>query len=204
MIYLFCTLLLFTVVGGHKHFAAVGICRALLEAAVQNYITDHGHYVNHTKNHKCAFLMTSKTTVTDALEHMLGCPGQLNTWKYFQKNAKLFTSAPGKSVYKGLSEHIHFEMHPSENIANVPDWMEPISKRFLIRLLKIQNYEVNIITTGGYTRPPVPREIETSPETSPVASPVVDRKRKSSEEISDTATSSAPKIKRRKERKKNK
>lgn len=117
----------------------------------------------------------------------------MQTWSKFQKNAKLCTSAPGKAVYKQLSERIHFEMQPSENKAEVPDWMEPTSKRFLIRLLLAQNYEVNIIKTDGTTRPPVARELETSPETSPASG----RKRKSSEEISDIATSSAHKKKKK-------
>ena len=93
-------------------------------------------------------------------------------------------------VYKQLSELIHFEMHPSENKAEVPDWIDPTSKRFLIRLLLAQNYEVNIIKNDETTRPPVARELETSPEAS-------GRKRKSSEEISDIATSSARKKKKK-------
>jgi hypothetical protein len=160
--FIYCAVLLFTLVGGHKHFAAVGTCRALLEASVQNYITDHAKYVNNTKNNKCNFSMTAKTTVSDALDHMLVCAGNLHTWSKFQKNAKLCTSAPGKAVYKQLSERIHFEMQPSENKANIPDWMEPISKRFLIRLLLAQNYEVSIITTDGTTRPPVAGELDIS------------------------------------------
>jgi hypothetical protein len=103
-------------------------------------------------------------------------------------------------VYKQLSERIYFEMQPYENKANIPDWMEPISKRFLIRLLLAQNYEVSIITTDGSTRPPVAGELETSPESSPVTSPISGRKWNCSEEISDAATSSARKKKKKERR----
>jgi hypothetical protein len=98
--------------------------------------------------------MNSKTTVSDALDHMVVCNGNLLTWNYFKRNEKLFSSFPGKAVYKELSEYIHF-WYVSISKYSWCFWLD-WSKRFLLRLLKTQNYEVNIISTDGLIRPPVP------------------------------------------------
>jgi len=73
------------------------------------------------------------TTVSDALDHMVVCGGELETWKFFKKNAKLLTSAPDKSVYSQLSDYLHTQiMSAKENVVSISEWIEPIAKRFLL------------------------------------------------------------------------
>lgn len=153
---------------GDLHFSTVGTCRVLLESATRNYISDHVRYVSHTKNPKCTYCMTVKcTTISDALDHMQACTGALESWRIFKKNAKLTTSGPGESVYSQLSDYMHTQMFSKENVVSIPEWLEPVMKRFLLRLFIAKSFKVNIVDARGEIREPVPKEFETSPQTSP-------------------------------------
>ena len=147
------------------------------------YIKDHVKYVNNTKSAKCTHSLTTKTSVSDALDHMQSCPGQLETWKPFKTNSKLYLSAPGKSVYSALSESVH-TAYPKENQVHIPEYLDPIPKRFLLRLFKVLGYRVHIIDRDGNLRDPVPDELET-----PQPSPVEKQKRGRSESGIDESTS---------------
>ena len=149
--------------------SAVVMCRCLLEAQVRNYIKDH------VKGSRCSHILTPKTTVSDALDHMQTCCGQLEGWKLFKNNTKLFTSAPGRSVYSALSESVH-TADVKENQVQVPEFLEPIPKRFLLRLFTALQYVVKIVDRQGNVRDPVRDELYTA-----VPSPVkVTRKRSNS------------------------
>ena len=155
--------------------SAVVMCRCLLEAQVRNYIKDHVRYVSNVKGSRCSHILTPKTTVSDALDHMQTCCGQLEGWKLFKNNTKLFTSAPGRSVYPALSESVH-TADVKENQVQVPEFLEPIPKRFLLRLFTALQYVVKIVDRQGNVRDPVRDELYTA-----VPSPVkVTRKRSNS------------------------
>ena len=153
------------------HYSAVGTCRVLLESSMRNYVCDHNIYSNLTKA-KCKVKLNKTTlNVSEALDHMLECPGKLESWKFFTKNAKLLTSAPGRELYHHLSNVIHNEMGAKENKVSVPEWLEPIEKRFLLRLFKVKGFIVNVIDLGGKIRAPVEDEWNSSPESTPEPSP---------------------------------
>lgn len=178
--------------------SSVVVCRTLLESQVKHYIQDHVKYVNNTKAPKCTHVLNSKTSVSDALDHMQSCPGQLETWKVFKSNSKLYTSAPGKAVYSSLSESVH-TAYVKENQVHIPEFLEPIPKRFLLRLFKVLQYRVQVVDREGNLRDPVPDELET-----PQSSPEIDKKKnkrsqsESSNDTSDNKTSKKKKSKKNK------
>jgi len=103
---------------------------------------------------------------------MVDCPGNIDFWRYFKKNSKLSTSAPGRSVYGALSDYIHnTALSARANNVEVPDWLEPVEKRFLLRLFMVKNFQVRVVDTHGNVRVPTESELDTSPENSPVVSP---------------------------------
>jgi hypothetical protein len=187
----------------NEHFTAVGTCRVLLEYSVQNYITDHNCYINNTKNPKCHYKFPNRlnVNVSDALDHMVKCEGKLDSWKFFSKNSKLCTSAPGKSLYKSLSEYIHTQMSAKENIVKIPEWLEPIEKRFLLRLFKVRGYQVRVIGTAGEVRDPTEHELVTSPEVSPVK--LNKSKNKRNTEDNEVAIGASNEIEEKKKKRKN-
>eukprot|EP01031_Cornospumella_fuschlensis_P032844 gene32844-39715_t len=140
--------------------SSVVVLRALLESQVRQYIQDHVKYVNNTKSAKCCHILTAKTPVSEALDHLQCCSGQLETWRAFKNNSKLYTSAPGRRVYAALSESVH-TASVRENKVHVPEFLEPIPKRFLLRLFKILGYRVQVVDVHGNVRDPVPDELET-------------------------------------------
>ncbi len=89
--------------------SAVVMCRCLLEAHARNYVSDHTRYVNNTPGRLCSHNLTAKTSVSEALDPMEECCGQLKGWKLFKSNNKLFASASGRSVYSALFESVHTE-----------------------------------------------------------------------------------------------
>mmetsp|Transcript_20122 Transcript_20122/g.27647 ORF Transcript_20122/g.27647 Transcript_20122/m.27647 type:complete len:205 (+) Transcript_20122:38-652(+) len=158
------------------HFSAVGTCRVLLESSMKNYVCDHNLYSN-LKKAKCKVKLSKTLNVSEALDHMLECPGKLESWKFFSKNSKLLTSAPGRELYNHLSNYIHNEMGAKENKVSVPEWLEPIEKRFLLRLFKAKGYIVNVIDLVGNIRAPVEDEWNSSPDSTPEPSPLKVSKR---------------------------
>ena len=141
---------------------------------MRNYVHDHNQYSN-LKKAKCKFKLSKTLNVSEALDHMLECPGKLESWKFFTKNSKLLTSAPGREVYSHLSNFIHNEMGAKANKVSVPEWLEPIEKRFLLRLFKAKGFIVNVIDFAGNVRAPVDDEWNSSPNSTPEPSPVIEK-----------------------------
>jgi len=98
--------------------------RILLESSLRNYVYDHIQYRN-LKRAKCKVKLSKMLSVTEALDHMLECPGKLGSWKFFTKNFKLLTPAPESELY---NHHIHNNMGAKENRVLVPEWLDPIEK----------------------------------------------------------------------------
>lgn len=169
--------------------SSIVICRTLLESQARHYISDHIRYVSNTKSAKCKHVMNTKTSVSEALDHMQCCAGQLESWKLFKTNSKLFTSAPGRSVYAALSESVHTAF-VKENQVHIPEQLEPIPKRFLLRLFQALQYRVQVVDEYGNLRDAVPDELE-APNTTPQKASNPKKRRLSigSESSSSTATS---------------
>jgi len=111
----------------------------------------------------------------------------------FKTNSKLYLSAPGRSVYSALSESVH-TADAEENQVHIPEFLDPIPKRFLLGLFKVLGYRVDIIDRDGNLTDPVPDELET-PQSSPAEKQ--NQKRVRSESGNDESTS------KKKSRKKN-
>ena len=126
--------------------------------------------------------MTSTTSISDALDHMEVCPGGLESWRMFKKNSKLQSCAPGRSVYAALSVPV-YTANATQNRVSIPECLEPIPKRFLLRLFTAADYRVSVFCNDGTVRKAVDDELNAPippPEISPVKQPQT-RKRLSSE-----------------------
>ena len=77
-----------------------------------------------------------------------------------------------------MSDFIHNNVGAKANVVNVPEVLEPIEKRFLLRLFRAKGYEVKVVCPVGAVRSPTEHEWNSSPESSPVTSPVDELKRK--------------------------
>lgn len=153
-------------------FAAVGLCRQMVEMAVRAYKAEHNTYVHNKKNALCSCSLLKYST-TACLDHMSECAGKLDSWKVFTRNPKVYTAAlpgAGSSVFSTKSETIHSTMFPKQDIVHVPEWLSPREKRFIILLLLDSKYQVRIIDHLGQTRLPVSAEIDLSSDTSPPTS----------------------------------
>ena len=178
--------------------SSIVVCRALLESQMRNYVSEHIRYVNNTKTAKCNYVMNSKTSVSDALDHMHTCPGQLESWRLFKTNSKLYTSAPGRTVYAALSESVH-NATVKENQVHVPEQIEPYPKRFLLRLFLALGYVVKVVDRNGNLREPVRDELETP---NPTPGKPTNKKRGRSASISSESSSSSSNKKAKKSSKK--
>ena len=146
-------------------FAAVGLCRQLIEMSVRTYKMEHKRYLHQTKNSLCKCCI-EKFSTTAALDHMSECNGKLEAWQVFKNNHALYNALSGRTVFGTLSHAIHSVTYPKQNMVYVPEWLPPKEKRFMLLLLLDSNYEVQIIDHTGKTRLPVPAEVASSPESS--------------------------------------
>jgi len=130
-----------------------------LESSTKNYIVDHRKYVCNKSNGKCKFHLHKSEAVNDALEHLLVCPGKLEAWSFFTKDSKKLIPLTGND----LNHHYDYD-----TIGNVPECLDPIEKRFLLRLFMSRGFLTNVIDCHGNVRSPVDVEINAFPDIPPM------------------------------------
>lgn len=133
----------------------------MLESTVARYIEAHNKYVSSTINAKCKSVLCGETSVSDALHHMVQCPGVLAGWSFFRRGAKVVTGAAGHDLYRRVCGHNHTHILPSQITVHVPDFFEPVEKRFLLRLFMAKGHIVKAITAQGEIREPTAHELHT-------------------------------------------